>query len=187
MRILIAAFAAAFIGTSAAAIPIAAPGTEGFKVIASGGEVIAKYEGNTASFINLLFLDNGDTDFTNDLFIFNNQTTPVGTTLSLGTFATGTELLFRMLVTNTGNNFFTGPASRNPDDKPHARVESDYLVTGTTLVSFEDLFNGPFDYNDLSFSFTNTGGEPAPIPVPAAFGLLAAALGSLGLLRRKRA
>ena len=31
-----------------------------------------------------------------------------------------------------------------------------------TLVSFEDLFNGAFIYNDLSFSFTNTGSLTCP-------------------------
>jgi hypothetical protein len=188
MRLLLATLAATLIGSAAMAAPIAAPGTEGFKVIAGGGEVIARYEGTTAAYTNWLYLDNGDGDYSNDLFIFNNQASPVGSTVNLGTFAAGTELLFRLYVTNTGYNFFTGPADRNPDGFAHNRVQSDYLAAGTTLVSFEDLFNGPFDYNDLSFTFTNTVGvPPAVVPVPAAFGLLAAALGGLALIRRKRA
>ncbi|MBN2630742.1 MAG: VPLPA-CTERM sorting domain-containing protein [Rhodobacteraceae bacterium] len=180
-----------FTAGAASAVPIAASGTEGLKVIATGGEVVAKYEGNTAAYTNLLYLDNGNTDFTDDLFIFNNQASVVGSTANLGSFTAGTELLFRLFVTNTGNNFFTGPASRNPDDEAHARVQADYLTPGTTLVSFEDLLNGPFVFNDLSFRFTNTSNvvpdNPSAVPLPAGFGLLAAGLFGLGLLRRKRA
>lgn len=197
MRVLSAAAVAALIGTSASAVTIAAPGTEGFKVIAGGGEVIARYEGSTASYTNLLYLTDGDTDYSDDQFLFNNKTSKVGDTLSLGTYAAGVELLFRLFVSTTNTSFFTGLAERNPDGQAHARVQSDFGSAGTTLVSFEDLRNGPFHYNDLSYSFTNTAGtdpevvEPAPpvaaVPAPAALGLLVAALGGLVLLRRRRA
>src|SRR5712691_506886 len=98
---------------SAQAIPIAAPGTEGLKVMVVGPDpIIATYQGNTASFTNLLYLmrdasgqPGDDGDPSNDLFIFNNQLSPVGSTFNLGSFAPGTELEFRLFVTNTGNNF----------------------------------------------------------------------------------
>jgi hypothetical protein len=35
-------------------------------------------------------------------------------------------------------------------------------MPATTLVSFEDLYDGPFHFNDLSFSFTNTGSLQCP-------------------------
>ncbi|MBX3616406.1 FxDxF family PEP-CTERM protein [Nitrosomonas sp.] len=162
------------ISTSAYAFPIAVPGTEGFKVIATGGEIIATYEGNSAAFSNDLYLDS--------TFIFNNHSTPVGTSVSLGTFSAGTELIFRMHVNNTGYDFFTGEASRNPDGHEHARVQSDWLPN-TTLVSFEDLYNGPFDYNDLSFSFSNT---VAAVPEPETYAMFLAGLGLLGFLSRRR-
>lgn len=173
----IAAAALTLLALTAQAFPIAEPGTEGFVVVVgSTGPVVATYQGNSASFSNNLFL--GST------FIFNNHITPVGTTFLLGSFAAGTELIFRLDVTNTGNQFFTGPASRNPDQHEHARVQGDWMP-GETLVSFEDLFGGPFNYNDLSFSFTNTVSLPA-VPEPETYALLLVGLSVLGAVARRR-
>ncbi len=82
----IAAFSAlSALSVSAFAFPIAIIGTEGLPVIATGGPVIATYEGNSAGYSNdLLF---------NSLFIFNNHGSPVGSTANLGTYANGTELV----------------------------------------------------------------------------------------------
>lgn len=150
--------------------PIATPGTEGFKVIVSTGDpIIATFQGNSGSFSNDLYLmlDGGgnpgdDGDFGNDLFIFNNQTSIPGETMKLGSFAIGTELIFRLHVTDDNNHFYTGPAARNADNAFHARVQAEWMPD-ETLVSFEDLLNGPYDFNDLSFSFTNTIAEPVPV------------------------
>jgi hypothetical protein len=163
---------------TAHAFPIATPGTEGLKVIVSGTDhVIATYEGNSASYSNDLLL--------NGVFIFNNHTTPVGTMVDLGSFAPGTELVFQLHVNNTGYDVYTGPDSRNPDSHAHARVQADW-EPGTTLVSFEDLFNGPFDYNDLSFSFTNTTSSATPVPEPGPLLLMLAGIGLIGLMVRLR-
>jgi hypothetical protein len=153
----------ALAATAEAGFPIAEPGTECLTVVvAVNGPVVATYQGNSASYSNDLYLmlDGGgnpgdDGNPANDLFIFNNHATPVGTQMNLGTFTAGTELRFRLHVNDTNFDFFTGPASRNPDNNCHARVQSNW-TPNETLVSFEDLFNGPFDYNDLSFSFSNT-------------------------------
>ncbi len=85
--------AAAFVALSAHAFPIAEPGTEGFLVIVSGtADVVATYEGNSAAFSNDLYLAN------NGMFVFNNHASPVGSTVDLGSFAVGTELLFLLHV-----------------------------------------------------------------------------------------
>jgi len=171
---------AGFASFAAHAFPIADPGTEGFSVVVgTTGDVTARYEGNSAAFSNDLLL--------NGSFIFNNHASAVGSVVDLGSFAAGTELIFQLHVNNTGNNFFTGPASRNPDNHEHARVQDEW-EPGRTLVSFEDLFNGPFVYNDLSFSFTNTRSVPVvpSIPEPQTYALMLAGLGVMATLARRR-
>lgn len=179
---------------SASAFPIAAPGSEGNSVVASGGTVTAKYEGNSAAYSNDLFLElmaggipGMDGDQSNDLFIFNNHATLVGTTQNIGSFDPGAELIFRLFVNNTGYNYYSGPASRNPDNLAHARVEDNW-APGTTLVSFEDLYGTPEGangYNDLSFSFVNTRSTPSVPDAGSTVALLGVAMLGLGALKRK--
>ena len=119
---------------SAFAFPIATPGTEGFVVIAGGGDVVATYQGNSASYSNDLYLEN------TGAFLFNNHANSPGDSVDLGTFAAGTELVFRMHVNNTGYDYFTGPASRNPDGAAHgsgcthSAVLAARLALGDTLL-----------------------------------------------------
>lgn len=139
---------------TALAFPIAIAGTEGEPVIVNGtDDVIATYRGNSASYSNDLYF--GIQVATANQFVFNNHSSPVGGQVNLGSFPVGTELIFRLYVRNTGYNFYSGAADRNPDNHFHARVQNEWQP-GETLVSFEDLYNGAFHYNDLSFSFTNT-------------------------------
>jgi hypothetical protein len=180
---------------AAHAFPIASMG-EGLQVFVTGTDaIVATYQGNSASYSNDLFLaldgsgnpiDDGD--YSNDLFIFNNHLTPVGSTSNLGSFAVGTELIFYIYVNNTQDRFFTGPWSRNPDRHAHARVEDSWQPS-ETLVSFEDLYEGPYDYNDLSFSFTNTSTIPTPpnaVPEPSTLLLFGVGIAGLTALGRKK-
>jgi len=188
MRVLsLGCVAAALCASSGAmAQAIAAPGTEGFAVIAGANAIVAKYEGNSASYSNDLFLVR-DIALGGDLFIFNNHANAVGVTFNLGLFTPGTELIFRLHVNNTGEDFFTGLASRNPDGHTHARAETNWQPN-TTLVSFEDLHvPGPFDYNDLSFSFLNTTSRAVDgVPEPATWALLLVGFGMAGAGWRRR-
>lgn len=181
------AIAALAVPATAFAFPIAAPGTEGLAVLAGGtGPVVATYQGNSASYSNDLYLFTDDGVAGNDIFLFNNHTSTVGSTVDMGVFTAGTELIFRLFVTDTGDNFFTGAASRNADGSFHARVEQNWAL-GTTLVSFEDLYSGPFDFNDLSFSFTNTATQvPGQVPEPASALLLGLGLAGLAAVRRRK-
>lgn len=160
----------------------AAPVGLGDLVVASGGAVTAYFQGHTAGYTSYLYLQQAG----GDLFIFNNQVNNVGDSVNLGSFAAGTELKFYIEVVNTGDVFFTGPGSRNPDGLAHAVVVSEWQP-GETFVGFEDLLGGgDEDYDDLKFSFTNTTSTPSPVPLPAAGLLLVGGLGGLAALRRKR-
>ena len=159
------------------AVSAAAPILGGSVVVATDGEVVAKFLGHSAAFSNDLYLDSP----ANALgIIFNNLSTPVGTMTSLGLFTAGTELIFRIHVNDTGDDFFSGPGSRNPDDIPHAVVDDAFSAT-EAFVGFEDLFDGgDKDYDDLKFSFTNVKGVPTPEPGT----LLLVTSGLVGLLHR---
>lgn len=171
---------------SALAFPIAAVGTEGLGIFANGGTVIATYQGNSASYSNDLYLVTDDGIAGNDIFVFNNHDSGAGATVNLGSFASGRELLFRLHVNNTGMDYYTGAASRNPDNMLHARAQQNWEA-GSTLVSFEDLLGGPFDFNDLSFSFTNTvTTAPGGIPEPASTMLMGLGLAGLAVARSRR-
>jgi hypothetical protein len=154
-------------------------------IVANTGSVTATYLGHTARISNDLYLESP----TNSLgLIFNNHATPVGTTFNLGTFTAGTELLFRLHAHESGagnlteRDYFTGPATRNPDGIAHAFVDDQYALN-STYVGFEDVYGGgDLDYDDLKFSFTNTRAET--LPVPATLFLLGTGLGTLALTRK---
>lgn len=163
----------------------AVPILGGSVVVENDGEVIAKFLGHTAGYTNLLYLDSP----TNGIgMIFNNQTAIWGSTVNLGSFTAGTELIFRINVLNTGYIFYTGPASRNADNLAHAVVDDAFSPT-ETYVGFEDLYGGgDKDYDDLMFSFTNVKGtnEPPPVPDSGATAMLCAGA-FLGLVAIRRA
>ena len=178
----------------AAAFPIAPLDLNVSNVIVSGeDQMTATYLGTGASYSNDLYLMldpfgniGDDGDLTNDLFLFNNHGSPVGSTFKINDISPGAELLFRLFVHDTGYNYFSGLASRNPDNKAHAMFQKDWKP-GYSLVSFEDLFGTPEyrrGYNDLSFSFRNTGSGAVPEPGTASL-LLVGALGMIAFRGRR--
>ncbi len=180
---------------ASAQFPVAPFGTEGLSIFVNGNNpIVATYLGNSASFSNNLYLmldaagnPGDDGNLGNDMFLFNNQSSLVGSTVNLGAFGLGTELIFRLFVQNTGEHFLTGPGIRNPDGLPHARVQNNWQPQ-TTLVSFEDLLNlpeYPDGFNDLSFSFTNT--STAVVPEPSSVALVGLGVVALFFVRRRRA
>ncbi|MDQ3003750.1 MAG: PEP-CTERM sorting domain-containing protein [Fibrobacterota bacterium] len=161
----------------------------GYITVQNNGEVIATYRGHSAGYTNELYLSLP----TNSMgVIFNNHTTPVGTSANLGTHAAGTELKFSILVLNTGETFFSGPAARNPDGLVHVKTNDATAFAPDLWVGFEDLLGGgDLDYDDVQFSFSNVAAltELPSVPEPTTLGLFG--LGIVGLAfaanRRKKA
>ncbi len=165
--------------------PVGPVSLAGDEILALGGQVDVYFVGQTAGFDSVINL-------TSPVFIgpfFHNHLTAPGTMLTLGTFAAGTPLIFRLDVLNTGISFFTGPASRNPDNIVHAGITtwvSDSFIPADGLrVGFEDLLNGgDLDFDDNLFVFANV--RQSTVPEPGTCVLLSAALGVIAVARRRK-
>lgn len=165
-----ALLAAAGTSTSHAAAVIGGP-----IIVATNGKVTATFQGQTAGFDSIVFLDSpgGPID------IFHNHLSPVGTTFDLGTFTAGTELVFGLRVLTTGTTYYSGDAARNPDGVFHNLVDEN-LIPGAIFVGFEDIYGGgDSDYDDNNFSLTTTGVNTVP-ETGATLPLLVGVLGMMG-------
>lgn len=160
----------------------------------------------TAYFVGFSAADSDNVSVVGGLAnFFVNQTTAIGTSAALGTFANGTEIAFSMTDLTLSNTWFTGPGSRNSDGNVHANVTlniSDIpglsaasysyaagLAAGTVFVGFEDRpgVQSDFDYNDLVFAVTNGTPGRVPVPEPVSIALLGMGLTGLGLAYRNKA
>lgn len=148
-------------------------------------EIIVTFQGSEAAFTNILF-----EDLPNEMMIFNSKTASVGQSVSLGTIASGTELVFRLDAyspdgTNFFGSWFSGEGSRNADGIVHAEIGS--LGNNTWIMSWEDLdfrdstYDGDFD----DVVVTIQGRNPV-IPEPGTLALVGIGLASLSGLRRRR-
>ncbi|WP_338849018.1 DUF4114 domain-containing protein [Massilia sp. W12] len=145
-------------------------------IVADTGDVNVTFLGSDAGYTDVVFFENDGRK------LFTGHSTPVGSSINLGSFARGTELTFRMHVSNTGDNFFTGPASANPDNLIHAHASLD--DNGNAVLGFEDILGGgDRDYNDIQLRVSNVA---APVPEAETWGLMLAGLGGLGLIARRK-
>lgn len=120
-------------------------------IVLSGDVILTVLRGEAAAFNNLVGLASpGDTD----LYFSKDETE--GTHFNLGTFESGTELVFRISTplvgggTSGNKTYFTGPGSRNPDGLVHANVVQ--VAENIFWVGWEDLFfGGDRDYDDVFF------------------------------------
>jgi hypothetical protein len=112
-----------------------------------------------------------------------------GQQFSLGSFQAGTELVFKIFVSDIGHTFFNGIAANNPDNVLHAGYSARFGKP--VKVGFEDLYGGgDRDFNDLVFSLSNVviGAIPVTaVPEPETYAMLLAGLFAIGALKRRKA
>jgi len=160
----------------------------GSLLVAEDGYVSVTFLGSDAGYFNTLFLVGLDAP---DIRLFDNSNDSNDPSqIDLGWFSAGTELVFRLYVDDTGESFFTGDASRNPDDLAHASAITTFdqlTQTYVTTVGFEDLLGGgDLDFNDFEFLLTNVI-DPAPaVPAPSVLALLGLGLAGIGYRHRKQ-
>ena len=149
----------------------------GDTLVATGGNVVIRFEGSDAGYDSLISVNGGAQ-------IFANHSTAVGSTIDLGSFAAGTQLDIVLHVVTTGEAFHTGSGAGNSDGLAHADVVYNFNgEAGRTWIGFEDIKGGgDRDYNDHQFSFTNV---QTAVPEPATYALMLAGIVGVGAVARR--
>jgi hypothetical protein len=187
---------AALAAVHAEATPIGLLTPTATELVATGGNVIIYFAGQSAAFDSVLNLID-PAGFAGNPF-FPNHATAVGTALDLGNYAAGTVLRFRLDVLGPVNSFFTGPGAGNPDGIIHVAHQTwaadlpgpGAIPVDGILVGFEDIFGGgDLDFNDNMFVFSRVLSREVPpgASAPEPISILLIGTGMLPLIRRRMA
>lgn len=186
----------ALLASSAVAANAQTPDASPF--LGTGGNVSVRFIGSNAGDRSALYYQIGGVynSGTYTLLFINNGAgaSAPGTQVSIGPVASGTEVIFRLVNISQGLTYYSGAASRNPDNTVHVSSSAPAASGGaaigggnyTRAMNFEDRFFPPadMDYNDLNFEIA--GVSNSVVPEPSTYALLATGLVAMGVAARRR-
>jgi Domain of unknown function (DUF4114)/PEP-CTERM motif len=163
-----------------------------------GGNVSVRFVGSNAGDRSQLYYKIGGAYNSGSYtLLFTNNgagASAPGSEINIGPVASGTEVIFQLVNTSQNQTYYSGPASRNPDNTPHVSTTNPGpsgtpAIGGgnyTTAFNFEDRFNPPadMDYNDLNFEIA--GVSTSVVPEPSAVALMLSGLLAVGFVARRR-
>lgn len=163
-----------------------------------GGNVSVRFVGSNAGDRSFLYYKIGGAyNVGNYTLLFINNgggASAPGSQVNIGPVASGTEVIFRLSNVSTGQAYFSGAASRNPDNVAHVSLGPPAASGGpaigggnyTTAFNFEDRFFPPsdLDYNDLNFEIA--GVSQSVVPEPSTYALMLTGLIAMGVTARRR-
>ena len=129
------------------------PPAVGAQLFSAGGDIIVEILKSDAADTNELWVFNPNPPYGKMFEIATDK--QVGTVFDIGSFPSGSEVVFGISNRNTHTTLLMGPGSRNPDGSNHCAITM--LCTGVYNVGFEDLTasqGADWDFNDCVFRFS---------------------------------